>query len=154
MEHARPVTVHHNIATDDTGTPIGNRGYLPGQPVVPVYRYYSTIHDDSSTETDDDLIAEEAYWLFNVGHGPGAGTHDSRSIAYRAAGNRPLAVGDVLRITDTWWACTPTGWDKISTPAVTRQPSTPIAGTTPCHSRLLHRSNDPVNWIVYTGSNL
>jgi hypothetical protein len=118
------ISIYHNTATDDRGTHLGFFGYEPNHPITLVYQY------TTNNPGDTQVLAEEAYHLFNVGDDPTFGTPDERALDYRSRRNRSLTIGDTLHIKDTWLACGHHGWNTINPPII-HTPATPIYGTTP-----------------------
>lgn len=82
-------------------------GYQPGHPLQKVFGY------EIPTTSDAYTLADEAFAAFNAPLELLNPTYRAIAKAYRAAGNRSLSVGDVLRIGDTWLACAPTGWVEL-----------------------------------------
>jgi hypothetical protein len=83
-------------------------GYEYGHPLQKAFEY------DAPTGSELFRLAEEAFNAFNA---PGELVlPDYRAIAesYRAAGNRSLSVGDVLRVGHSWLACASTSWIALA----------------------------------------
>lgn len=105
------VRIYHNIALDRAGRHPGMLdGYVIGQPLVLVAQYDA----DEGRMVSDTLT--KAYDLFNIGDDPAFGTPDPRAVAYRAAGNRSLSVGDVVQVGGRWFACARRGWEFTAAP--------------------------------------
>lgn len=112
--HATTVTVFHNNNRRDAM----EFGYRPADSVTEVFSY----HLDLAREVPSEVIADEAYRLFNVGHDPDFGIPDPRAAAYRARRNRSLSTGNIVRLRDDrtnnvdWLAITPLGWAELDAP--------------------------------------
>lgn len=74
----------------------------------------------TSGEVGNDPIetCEEMFRVFNVGDDPTFGRVDPRAEQYRGQGLRSLSVGDVIAIGEAYFACTPTGFEPITSPTV------------------------------------
>jgi hypothetical protein len=70
------------------------------------------------TTSDAYALADEAFAAFNAPLELLNPTYRAIAEAYRAAGNRSLSVGDVLRIGDTWLACASAGWVELESAPV------------------------------------
>jgi hypothetical protein len=117
------VVIWHNIGTDVQGRLVGMvDGYQVGHPLVPVYRYQA--------DGEPELVADQAYRLFNVGDDPDFGTPVMHAQRYRALGNRSLSKGDVVQVGDTWLACASRGWDQVPAPVVVAREAS-MHGTAP-----------------------
>lgn len=103
------------------------RGYESGDTVTEVFTYST----QRTADTNDDVLAAEAYTLFNVGHDSEFGVPDPRAVDYRARRNRSLSVGDVLDIDGRFFACDAVGWRALPEAPPVEQIA--ASGTTPLY---------------------
>lgn len=107
------VNVYHNVTVDPVGRPLGMLdGYREGHRLVLVTQF------EMDGGAVDNSTLEEVFRLLNVGDDPEFGTPDPRAVAYRAAGNRSLSVGDVVQVDGEWFAVDRFGWTPIKKPTV------------------------------------
>lgn len=119
-------TVFHNVAKDETGRPDTFFGYKPGQPLVKVAEV-------TVEASGPDAALEQVFHLLNVGDDPTFGTPDPQAVAYRAARNRSLSVGDVVVLDGAAFAVASCGYEQVTVdPAqvgeVAVYGSTPLGG--------------------------
>jgi hypothetical protein len=119
------IRAFHNIATQ-FGRPLGFDGYVPGQPVVPVF---------ATREPVGDLLkrCDAVFELLNIGDDPAmVQSPDPRAIEYRQRRNRSLSVGDVvsqsLGESTAYFAVARFGFERIDPPRIVRKT---VPGTTP-----------------------
>lgn len=100
-------------------------GYEKHHYLERVFRY-DAIDPDSFPYNgrEDQLVAEQAFNLFNAPLEYLTGTERDIARHYRGRDLRSLSVGDVVSVqrtsgpdqTTRWFACSPVGWDHIDTP--------------------------------------
>lgn len=79
---------------------------------------YEAVMDAPASQAGLFKVAEQAFFLFNVGDDPDFtnGQPDPRAVAYRKAGHRSLSVGDMVLVGETAVACGRFGWDIVALP--------------------------------------
>ena len=108
-----------------------SRQWGPHPQVIEVARYLMPPADEPA------LACNDMWVMSNNGNAPYrypqvAQGEDPRTVAYRARGNRPLHLGDIVSVDGTFYRCAPRGWDPMRTTPVINQtphaslPSTPI----------------------------
>ena len=81
-------------------------GFQPSHTLVHV----ATINVDSDTVSG---ACEKVFHLLNVGDDPAFGTPNPQAVAYRAARNRSLSVGDVLIADGVAFAVAGSGFQPV-----------------------------------------
>jgi hypothetical protein len=105
------LTIYHNVARDGHGRHTGFDGYLPGQPLVPVFAYDVELVDGGMPELL--LLAEQAFEAFNADPVLLAGRQRDLATQYRNLRLRSLSVGDVVRAGETTLACENFGFREV-----------------------------------------
>lgn len=82
-------------------------GYEHGHPVQRVFSY------EAPRTSGLMELAEEAFAAFNAPLELLSEPYRGVAERYRAAGNRSLSVGDLLKIDDDWVACASAGWTRL-----------------------------------------
>lgn len=98
-----------NVAKDEHGYSPGFMGYKPGQAMLKVFTL-------EVPALDIDNALNKAFHLLNVGDDPDmmGGLPDPQAVAYRAARNRSLSVGDVLVADGVAFAVASFGFDRVT----------------------------------------
>ncbi|MDN5895524.1 MAG: hypothetical protein L0H93_16045 [Nocardioides sp.] len=105
------VTVFHNDARDAFDRHLGYDGYQTGHPMIEVFTF-----DGPDSNDPAELVAENAFELFNVGDDPAFDTPAPVAVAYRAKGLRSLSVGDIVDVNGVPLACAKHGWQEVEHP--------------------------------------
>lgn len=106
------VKIYHNVTVGPSGRPVGMLdGYLPGASLTHVATFTTPL--PAGDEHNVMAICNEAFHLLNVGDDPSLGTPDERAVAYRAARNRSLSVGDVVAVGEVFVAVAAYGWKPV-----------------------------------------
>jgi hypothetical protein len=123
------VAAYHNVALDPAGR---HQGILDGYQIEhPVSLVFAT----EVSEQDHEAACDEVWRLLNVGHDPARGTVDPVAARYRQRGNRSLAVGDVIAVDGSFYACSAVGWQPMEElPAIVQR--TDVRGTVPLADRV------------------
>jgi hypothetical protein len=94
----KQVIIYHNITTDDLGRATPRLcGYRPGHALVPVARW------EVPVATPQRDVVDDAFLMLSGDYDPRF--HLKRENAhYGHPTNRPITIGDVIQIADTWVA--------------------------------------------------